>query len=214
MIDRYRQAGLTRNPFAFSSDRPITPVDRGLPAPSYQAGTLVQVVGHKGAGKTTQVQAWRDDVAGPYHYVEPELGSRWTKPPMAPVVYADEVDRMAPPVRYRWFRRLARGRCCLIMGTHVDLSAVAERAGLATTTHVLGPVDRATLDEIVRRRIEAVSLPGHPQFQLRPSQVSAVHAAAGGSIRDAETLLHELVAELVAERHVEQHAARRTVRIR
>lgn len=73
MIDRYRQAGLACNPFAFDIGRPIPPVDRGLAVPSYRPATLVQVVGDQGAGKTTQVQAWRSVVAGPYHYVGPDL---------------------------------------------------------------------------------------------------------------------------------------------
>ena len=85
-----------------------------------------------------------------------------------------------------------------MVATHVDLSAIAERAGLATTTHRLGPVDRATLNEIVRRRIDAVAINREQPFRLTPDDVASAHRAANGSIRDAETLLHELVAARVA----------------
>ncbi len=204
-IDRYQAAGLRCNPFAFEALAPADAaqfVDRGLPAPPPPgSATLVQVIGDKGAGKTTHVMMWRRQAPGPYHYVPRDpRRDRWIAPPVAPLVYGDELDRMPWTVRRRWFRRLAQIGATVVAGTHRDLTAPAQRAGLRVVTHHLGPVDRATLDAVIDCRLRAVSLSSRPVPDvLRESDVADVHERSGGNLREAERLLHEVVAERVRE---------------
>ncbi len=208
-VDRYRAAGLLGNPFAHESvggegveggEGAAWFVDRGLPdPPPAGSGTLVQILGDKGAGKTTQVMHWRRRSRGPYHYV-PQLPrrARWLAPPVAPLVYADEIDRMPATLRRRWFGHLARARSTLVAGTHDDLAAPARRAGLAVVTHHLGPADIATFRQVVERRLRHASVsPSTVPQLLSEEDVVDVHARSGGNLRLAEWLLHEVIADRV-----------------
>jgi len=201
--DRYRDAGLTGNPFGGKEHTGggAMFVTRGLPDPPPSgSATLVQVIGEKGAGKTTQLHVWRERNMGPYHYVPPEpYRHRWRPPPVAPIVYGDEIDRMPWPLRWLWLRRLAADRATAIIGTHVDLSAIAAGCGLAVVTHRLEPVDRATLDAIIEARLRGAARvsAGHLRFRFSDADLHAIHAESGGSIRDAEVHCHKLLAQRV-----------------
>lgn len=202
IVDRYRAAGLSGNPFAvevFAGDIPGLFVDRGLPEPPPPgSSTLVQVIGEKGAGKSTHVLHWRNLTAGPYHYVprRPYV-NRWDRPPIAALVYADEIDRMPWPVRFRWFRASARVGATIVAGTHRDLAGPARRAGLQVITHRLVPADEATLHEVIERRLQHVSVGGIPSQLLAELDIAVAHRRCGGNIRIAETMLHDMVAERV-----------------
>lgn len=202
IIDRYRAVGLAANPFAVEASAGTGVfVDRGLPDPPPPgSATLVQVIGDKGAGKTTHVRRWRSLVDGPYHYVpRSPRRDRWRRPPVGPIVYADEIDRMPAPVRRAWFRALARSRSTVVAGTHRDLTAPARRAGLAVRTHRLDPADEAILRTFVEQRIDATSLAGGTEraLLLDDDDIALVHRESGGNLRVAESLLHVLVAERV-----------------
>jgi hypothetical protein len=212
--DRYVEAGLRANPFAttWSDERTDGLVDRGLgPAPVPAQRTLVQVVGERGFGKTTQLRQWRrqapapqqpaPDHPAPYHYVvRVPYRQRWVPPPVAPLVFADEVDRLPGPRRWRWFRALARVGATAVVGTHRDLGHHARRAGLTVVTHWLDPISSDDLARIVGARLGAAALdPTRPPQLVSRADVAAVHARSGGSIRAAEVLCHGLVAERVAK---------------
>ena len=198
-IDLYELAGLRMNPFATSEDPELATrlfVDRGVadPPPPGSA-TLVQLIGHKGAGKTTQLLAWRRDIPGPYHYVPPRpYRSRWARPPVAPLVYADEVDRMPRPLRGWWFRQLSQARATALVGTHADLTRVASRAGLQVITHTLDRPDEAFMAAVFSRRFADVEVNGPSAARLDAAALRVVHERAGGSLRAAEVLGHEFVA--------------------
>lgn len=230
MIDRYFQAGLTQNPFTHrvvAANPDATFVGRGLGSPPPPAShTLVQVIGDKGAGKTTQVQSWRRRVDGPYHYIpESPYRARWAEPPVGELVYGDEIDRMPSPLRHRWFQKLGQRCATVVIGTHVDLSTVARRHGFVVVTHKLGAVDIETLRKVIDTRLTAVAsapdgtadCPGDrgvsaenrrlrrsarafpagsagPSFSIDDRALAEIHALAAGSLRTAETLLHQYVA--------------------
>jgi hypothetical protein len=193
--------GLVGNPFAGEVPGPF--VDRGLPEPAprpgARAGTLVQVIGAAGAGKSTHLQHWRRSRPGPYHHVDQApYRHRWRRPPVEEVVYGDEIDRMPRPLRRRWFAALARINALAVVGTHVDLRPVAARAGLAVVTHRLEPPDLATLSLILRRRLDAAAVGVvSPEIAFLAEDLAAVHRRAGGSIRRAEEECHRLLAERV-----------------
>jgi len=200
IVDRYRQYGLGHNPFAFDVDQQQEVfVSRSLPSPPPAgSGVMVQVIGEKGAGKTTQLQQWRRESPGPYFYVPASpWRDRFARPPIADLVYADEVDRMPQPLRLLWFRQLARAGATVIVGTHCDLAAVAHRWGLDVVTHHLGPVDFATLRLVVDQRLLAARAGDAPPLTIDDHELRQIHSVSKGSIRSAEHQLHELIAERV-----------------
>lgn len=206
--DRYRALGLSRNPFAAPlPDAPALAafVDRGLPAPPPPGSTaLVQVIGHSGLGKSTQLQHWRTLTPGPYHWVprRPYV-ARWTRPPNTPenngVIYGDEIDRMPIPLRRRWLRRLAAARATLIIGTHVDLTSLGRRVGFRVITHHLQPVGHDVLVEMANRRLTDAACGPIPPVQFSPTEVAEVAELCGGNPGAADVLFHQLLARRAHE---------------
>lgn len=202
IVDRYASHGLRSNPFAVphpDAEHQAVFVDRGLRAPPPPAsGVLVQVIGDKGAGKSTQVREWQRRTPGPYHYVPATpYRDRWSRPPVGPLVYADEIDRMPAALRRRWFRSLATANATVIAGTHVDLQTQACAAGLAVRTHRLDHVDLATVEAVLAGKVALASDATPQTFELTRAEIADVHQRCGGSLRTAELLAHELIAERV-----------------
>jgi hypothetical protein len=118
-------------------------------------------------------------------------------------VYGDEIDRMPRPLRRRWFRQLAEQGATLVIGTHTDLADLARwagfgRGGATISTYQLGSVRRATLDAILDARIAAAAITRTaPTDLLSDADRRRIFDGAGGSIRTAETIGHELIAERV-----------------
>lgn len=201
-VDRYHQYGLVRNPFstqALAEHRVF--VDRGVPAPRPHSGTLVQLLGDKGFGKSTHIAHWRALMAGPYHYVPLEpYGSRWARPPFAPsgIAYGDEIDRMPLPLRRRWFRSLARTGATLVIGTHVDLAPLGRNAGFDVVTHHLQPLLRCELGEFLALRLESAALAGATYVDFTNTDMDYIFDISGGIPREVEDVSHRLLAERVA----------------
>ena len=177
-------------------------MSRGLPErPTAESGSLVELVGAKGAGKTTQLMAWRRRCPGPYHYVPPTpRRSRWAMPPIANQVYVDEIDRLARPVLVRWLRNIARTGSTAVVGTHRSIARPAKLLGLDVVSHHLAPAELSLLSAIIERRFAVGRLTeASPQVGLSASDVREVHTNAAGSLRAAEVLCHERVAALAAK---------------
>lgn len=205
-IDRYRQVGLERNPFAASMevDAPIRSfVDRGLadPPPPH-SGILVQVIGESGWGKSTQVLHWREATPGPYHYIpRAPYRLRWGTAPMpeAGVVYGDEIDRMPVTLRRRWFTRLAKQSATAVIGTHADLTRVGRAAGFHdVVTHWLSPLGEDELGQLLRKRLaEAATTPDHIRFSCE--DIETILSGSDGIPGEADVIAHRLLAERVEE---------------
>lgn len=202
--DRYEAAGLTHNPFAawqVGDPSLLTFVDRGLPAPPPAGSrTLVQVIGESGYGKSTQLQHWRSQTPAPYHYiVRAPYRARWLTPPkpeLNDILYGDEIDRMPTLIRKRWFRTCANANATLIIGTHVDLTDLAERVGFTVITHTLQPADPALLRRIIDARLEGASMSsGHLRFG--DEDIDTIVTESGGVPGDADVICHRLLAERV-----------------
>lgn len=201
-IDRYHMAGLERNPFAApqSTDQPPASfVSRGLrnpPPPGAKA--LVQVIGRSGYGKTTHVQHWRAQTPGPYHYIprRPYV-ERWHEPPLADIVYGDEIDRMPATLRRRWFHQLGEAESTVVIGTHLDLTRVATRAGLKVITHHLGRADRVVLEQMIDLRLESVALCDVPTPRFTTDELDLVWTESAGVPAEADVICHRLLAERV-----------------
>lgn len=208
-FDRYRQVGLRSNPFAATGadgrHEPRTGpwfLDRGLaPPPSPGAGSLLQVIGDRGMGKSTHLAEWRRRQPGPLHYIPRRpYRDRWKRPPVETLVYGDEIDRMPIPLRAAWFRRLATVGATVVVGTHRDLSGIARRAGLEVHTHLLRPATRAELAAVLDRRLQSAALAGRsPLVAFTDDDIDLIHAESGGNLRAADSAGHRILAKRVRQ---------------
>jgi hypothetical protein len=198
--DPYRRCGLPANPFANSGPHDdVSWIDRGLlPAvPMPGRRLLVQVIGVKGAGKTTTLRHWRQTAPAPWRYVP--RGVRRLRPlPVAPLVYWDEADRAPGPFRWWGLHAAARRGATVVAGTHVDLAAEALAAGLAVETVLLIPITAADVANWAARRFALVG--AGPGWDLPDDVAADVAEQAGASWRVAGDLLHAWVAGEVATR--------------
>ncbi len=205
--DRYRSAGLVRNPFCTQAiaDSEVF-ISRGVREPPERySQTLVQVVAPRGYGKSTHLATWRARQDAPYHYIPLRpYGERWARAPHAPdgLVYGDEIDRMPAAVRWGWFKRLARGRATLVIGTHTDLSRLGRLAGFAEVrTHTLAPLDLAGVKTLIEARLADSQIDASgSRISFSPVEIARIHQATGGVPRAVEAACHSLVSEKVSLR--------------
>lgn len=206
--NRYRDAGLTHNPFAAwqVGDPPLAGfVDRGIPSPPPPGSrTLVQVIGESGIGKSTQLGRWRGLTPGPLHYIpRSPYRDRFKTPPLADpdrnIVYGDEIDRMPAMLRWRWFRQLASDETTLVIGTHDDLTTLGERSGFAVVTHRLSPVTRPLLAEMIEQRMQQSSC-GPIDVRFSDDDFDRILETSGGNPREADVLCHQILADYVSRR--------------
>lgn len=198
--DGYAELGLSGNPF-IAEGQPSVPDDlwiarAGVPdLPEPGDRRLIQIIGVKGAGKTSLLLHWRGQRPGPYHYVAPGR-VRWQVPPIGPLVYWDEVDRLAGPVRAFSFGYAAARSATIVAGTHADLSRPAKVAGLRVTTFEYPMLTPTVLQQWVQRRIEAVTVPGRtPSLILDEHTAAELCTRVGPSLREAAIALHRWAAE-------------------
>lgn len=196
----YAALGLTGNPFVAETRSGVAPdlwIGRAGAPPAPQPGRrgLIQLIGPKGAGKTSHLLRWRALAPGPYHYVSPGP-ARWRRPPVAPLVYWDEVDRLAAPVRTGSLMYAAARRATVVAGTHEDLTGIARACGLAVTTYDFPALIPAVLQEWAGLRIAKAALPGRtPTLCVDEVTARRVCERAGASLRDAARDLHVWAAQ-------------------
>lgn len=189
----YEALGLTKNPFAWVAD-----VDPGpfldylhLATPRPGASRLLQLVGVKGAGKSTHLKYWQSITGGPYYYVEP-IGP--ADPPLAPIAYWDEADRVSDRQLRRLFEAARKMLATVVVGTHRDLSAPARASGLHCSTVELGGLSVAILSDWCTARIAMASIEA-PQLIVPDDVLVKVISEVQGSLRAAGDLLHIWVAQ-------------------
>ena len=200
MMNPYVSLGLQRNPFIAADEVGVSDdvwIDRGYSeAPAIQAKQLVQVMGPKGFGKTSHLKHWQSQTGGTYCYYPPGL-SRFKVPPVNPIVYWDEADRIPRFLLIAALARAAATRATIIVGTHADLGRWGRLWGLSVKTIHLAPLDGQTLMVWTRLQIEAVRCP-HLDCQLVLTQKKAadIVALAQGSWRYATDYLHIWAADM------------------
>lgn len=198
----YIALGLQRNPFVLESDSLLPDqlwIDRGWSvAPRPHDKRLVQLIGVRGAGKTTHLRHWQSQTGGPYCYYPPGWG-RVKIPPAgakalrspAEILYWDEGDRIPYPLLLSAFIRAAQQHQTIAVGTHKSLSNAAKIAGLRVSTVYIQPFDSRLLQIWAQQRIEAVVLSARGcRLRLLDEEAKRIAIAAQGSWRDAADELH------------------------
>lgn len=194
-MDPYLAAGLQRNPFV-AEDRPgvaaAVLTDVGVrPDPT---AAVVELVGCKGAGKTTHLLAWLDG-RGPYHHVDPGW-HRWRRLPQPAAggrAAWDEVDRVPRPLLARAVRRARRRDATLWLGTHVP-------TGLADQSLAMPAPSGSLVQRFADRRLTAAALPGRtPDLRVPDDTAVAIAAASGGCWWTVGTALHVWAAQAVTD---------------
>jgi hypothetical protein len=157
---------------------------------------VVQVVGVRGAGKTSLLSRWHAATGGRYHWVPP-TPARWRLLPCAPIVYWDEADRVPPVVLLVSLLRARRAGATLVLGTHADLTRPVRRAGLPLHTVTLPCPTADTVMAWAALRIAAACLPGEAPAKLRLDTATAAQIASscGGSWRVVGDRLHAWAAD-------------------
>ncbi len=201
MAGIYRPLGLTGNPFAWVEGKDPGPFlnHRHLEVPRSGEGRLLQLIGVRGAGKSTHLEHWQSITGGSYYYVEP-VGK--ADPPLdGGIVYWDEVDRIGDRQLKKLFRIAVQEHKTVVAGTHRNLCRPATAVGLPITTIAFERLSIDVLDEWSRARIARVAVPGAPAaFNFVPRDVlEQVIDEVGASLRQAGDLLHVWVAKLARE---------------
>lgn len=194
MPDPYHAIGLQRNPFVLEERLLIPPslwIDRGWSTPPQpKAKQLVQVIGVKGAGKTSHLKHWQAQTGGAYCYYPPGWG-RVKMPVGGDIAYWDEADRIPWPMMIVALGKAAAAHSTIIVGTHTSLAAIAQSVGLTVKNIQLSAFSTQQLTQWARQRIEAASMPGIAcKLQLTPTTAHRITTAAHGSWREAADLLH------------------------
>ncbi|WP_242688189.1 hypothetical protein [Alienimonas californiensis] len=198
----YAALGLRHNPFLADPvpgvAEPFWIVRDVPPPPEPGQRRILQLLGEKGAGKTSLSLHWRRERPGPYRYVPPTLPlldgwRRFAPLPVAPLVYWDEADRVPAALLWWGLRRAAKSGATVVVGTHRDLTPEATRAGLPLRSHEFPPLTPEALRAWCAPRIAAAALPGTaPADRLTvPAEVlRQTCEAAGSSLREASVILH------------------------
>lgn len=192
MRSMYSALGLVRNPFAWDEGYDHGPFlnHLGLDVPKPQGRRLLQLLGDRGAGKSTHLRHWHNATGGPYYYVEPEGPAN---PPVGPLVFWDEADRISDRQLKQLFKQVARASGTVVVGTHRDLSKPARAAGLEVETIRFAPLKVEVLGPWSQARINAVRV-GASAFSVPDGVLEQICADSKSSLREAGDLLHMWVA--------------------
>ncbi len=193
-LNPYLSLGLRRNPFVLEDSWAIAPslwIDRGYSAPpTPKAKQLIQLIGVKGAGKTSHLRHWQAQTGGPYCYYPPGW-QRLKMPGIGPIAYWDEADRIPFPNLLVALAAAARCHHTVVAGTHADLSRAAFSVGLPIKTIRIAAFDKALLQNWAAQRIEAVRISNVAcGLQLEGEKAQEIVVEAKGSWREAADQLH------------------------
>lgn len=194
MTSVYERAGLMRNPFVADNPETLVAMDRGIALPDVD---FVQVVGERGAGKTSLLRFWQQQHGGWYHYVA-QGRSRWGPVPIRrPMVLWDEADRLPTVIVRRALQAAARGQIKVVVGTHRNLGGMAHSAGMTTAVIRLEGPDSDLLAAWIDRRVEASAHDVVRARQVLGEPPIAELVASGASWRAAGDHLHGWAAQRV-----------------
>jgi hypothetical protein len=201
-IDPYAALGLAGNPFVATAEAGAAAgewIDRGLALPPVGDRLLLQIMGEMGAGKTTHLLHCQGQIGGIYCCYPAGLG-RWRVPPVAPIAFWDEADRIPRSLLALALWRAVHLPATIVAGTHADLSGTALQVGLRVQTIYLPKLEVETLLLWATQRIAAARLPDKTvHLSLTPAEAAQIVELAGASWRKAAVHLHVWAAKQVSQ---------------
>ncbi len=153
------------------------------------AGSVLQLLGHAGRGKSTHLLAWHARHPGSLYEYVPEGSDALVCRELPNLCFIDEAQRLRPRERARLFSLVPR----LVIASHEDLSRHTSRP--VRTLHLSG-MGAARLSRILARRVEAARRgPGAvPHFP--PAAIATLLARFGDDLRSAERHLYDVFQRL------------------
>ena len=199
MIRSYFKFGLRKNPFVTEALPGVIDelfIERGFPdTPKAAQNTFVQIIGEKGAGKTSLLLYWRKQLSGPYTHV-PRGIKRYRWLPTRSISYWDEADRIPKLLLWVYLKISCMKKATIVAGTHVDLSGIANRTGKQVITFRFGNITAEELEQWVERRIRYYS---YDTATLTPPKdlIQQVAELSGGSWAKAGDMMHIWTSDVV-----------------
>ncbi len=199
--DPYHKLGLCRNPFLAPDNLQIPSqrwIDFGFSeAPPIQKGLFWQVIGEKGAGKTSHLLHWRQQTGGIYYYCQPGWKG-WLLPPVAKIVYWDEANRIPLPLLLISLWRSRFINATIVVATHNNLAKIVSWFGFEIKTISLSTLCVENLLQWAKKLIESERLsPSIPiPLELTTDDAKKIIAQSQGSWRKAANYLHIWAAQI------------------
>lgn len=193
--DPYHQLGLRRNPFIAPDNLEISPqrwLDFGFSQPPpIQKRLFLQVIGEKGAGKTSHILHWKQQTGGVYYYCQPGW-KRCLLPPVAKIAYWDEANRIPLPLLLISLWQASFINATIVAGTHDNLAKFASLFGFEIKTITFSTLCVENLLQWVKKMIEAERLsPSIPiRLELTTDNARKIIAESQNSWRKAANYLH------------------------
>ena len=201
-VDPYHRLGLRRNPF-FAPDCLTIDGEHWLDfghsvAPFPSQRLFVQIIGHKGAGKTTHLLHWQQQTGGLYFYQKP-----WTWQTIPPsfcpsgILYWDEANRIPIPTLLWVLQKAYRRRMTVVVASHWSLTPWAKVLGFTCKTVYLRPFNQEQLEHWIQKQLNAEKLPSAAEisWQISADQLAEIVQFSKGSWRNAATYLHRWTAQ-------------------
>ena len=204
-FDPYHHLGLKRNPF-FAPESLVIGADRWLDfgysvAPSPKQQLFIQIIGQKGAGKTSHLLHWQQQTGGEYFYQPP-----WNWRPHLPIgaiAYWDEANRIPLPRLMVALWQAYRQGATIVAASHWDLKPMAQMMGFPVKTLHLATLNPDSLQAWIQVQLSSEQLfPDKPVvLPLAAHEVAEVIDYSQGSWRAASSYLHRWLAQQAREQH-------------
>ncbi len=194
----FHALGYSRNPFGALSDEEweaVAVLPEAVQA-AVKSGRHLQILGPKGAGKSTtlrKITAILQDAGQQvaYEYI-PEGQHHFTTPLDGLTVFClDEAQRL----RWREMRRLlhwgiSQGR--LILGTHRKVGRFWGKRPSFATIYLPELITSAHWQAALAQRLAVFALPDRPRLTLTPEAVDFLVQTFGADMREGEYFLYEV----------------------
>jgi hypothetical protein len=213
--DPYHRLGLKRNPFIAPASLQLDGdrwCDFGYSLPILsKKPQFIQFLGVKGSGKTSHLLHWQQQTGGIYYYQKPW---HWLSiPPFklqksgVEFTYWDEANRIPLPLLIWSLNRAYRQQLIVVVGSHLNLGAIAKLVGYQVRTIRLNNLSLPRLKAWINQQFQAELLPRRSprqrlaleqiQQQLSESLLTMIIEQSNGSWRQAATHLHRWLARQI-----------------